>query len=58
LIELLVVLAIIGILAAMLFTALNATRAKAHQISCLNSLRQLQVSWFLYSDETITISCL
>ncbi len=49
--ELLVVLAIVAILASLLSTALNHTKAKALQITCLNNLRQLQISWYLYADE-------
>jgi prepilin-type N-terminal cleavage/methylation domain-containing protein/prepilin-type processing-associated H-X9-DG protein len=51
LVELLVVLAIISVLASLLSTALNHAKAKTHRITCLSNLRQLQVSWFLYTDE-------
>ncbi len=51
LVELLVVLAIIAILASLLSTALNHTKAKAHRITCLSNLRVLQIGWFLYADE-------
>lgn len=51
LVELGVVMVIIGVLASLMSTAFNSTKAKARQMSCLNNLRQLQVSWFIYTHD-------
>lgn len=52
LIELLVSLAIIGILAAMLVPALAAARSLAHSASCKNRLRQMSVALQLYVHDS------
>ena len=49
--ELLVVVAIIGILASLLLPALNGSKLSAHKIKCVNSLRQLALATHLYWDD-------
>jgi prepilin-type N-terminal cleavage/methylation domain-containing protein/prepilin-type processing-associated H-X9-DG protein len=56
LIELLVVVAIISILAAILFPVFGKAREKARQTTCLNNQRQLATALLLYAqdhDETL-----
>ena len=51
LIELLVVIGIIVILAALLFPALSRAKSKARNIACVNQLKQLGVAARLYAED-------
>ena len=51
LIELLVVMAIIMVLAGLLFPVFSQSRAKAHQTSCASNLRQCVIALRMYRDE-------
>jgi len=52
LIEMLVVIAIIAILAALLFPVFCAAKDRARRTTCLNNLRQIDIGVRLYSDDS------
>jgi prepilin-type processing-associated H-X9-DG protein len=51
LIELLVVITIIAILAALLLPVLSRAKARADVANCMSNLKQLQLTWHLYTDD-------
>lgn len=51
LVELLVTIAIIGILAALLLTGVNSVKLKAHRTQCLNNVKQLALGSFMYAQD-------
>jgi len=52
LVELLVVMTIIAVLAAMLMATLGKAKLKAQGIHCLNNHRQLTVAWRMYAEDS------
>jgi prepilin-type N-terminal cleavage/methylation domain-containing protein len=60
LIELLVVVAIISILAAILFPVFASAREKGRQSACMSNLKQIGLAWLMYAqdyDERTIYSC-
>lgn len=51
LVELLVVIALIAILAALLMPVLSKARIRTLGIACMNNNRQLSLAWLLYADD-------
>ena len=51
LIELLLVIAIVAILAALLLPALSSAKSRGQQVACLNHLRQLGMAFHLYAAD-------
>src|SRR2546428_10852813 len=52
LLELLVVIAVIAILAALLFPSLGRAKAKAQRTACMNNLRQINLGVRMYADDS------
>src|SRR5437899_7792418 len=51
LVELLVVVATIGLLAALLLPVLNNAKARAQRTRCLTNLKQLGFGWIMYHQD-------
>src|SRR5436305_349463 len=52
LIELLLIIAVIAILAALLFPAISSAKAKTKRTVCMNNLRQINLGLRMYSDDS------
>jgi prepilin-type N-terminal cleavage/methylation domain-containing protein len=51
LVEVLIVIAIIAILAAILITVVGVSRARAQETACSSNLRQIEMSFQMYLDD-------
>src|SRR5688500_2671401 len=51
LVELLVVIAVVGILASLLLPALSQTKEKGKSVRCVSNLRQLAIAATLHADD-------
>ena len=52
LVEILVVIAIIAILAAILFATIGSVRRRAHLANCMSNMRQIGMALTMYKDDT------
>lgn len=50
-VEILIVIAIIAMLAAMLLPALSSARERARRTTCINNLRQIMAAYEMYADD-------
>ncbi len=51
LIELLVIIAIVGVLVALLLPTVRSTREQGKRIQCMNNLRQVGMAFFMYFED-------
>jgi general secretion pathway protein G len=51
LIELLIVMAVIGILAGLLLSALSVSKHQAQDLQCLSNLKQITTAGLMYMDQ-------
>ena len=52
LVELLVVIGVVGILAALLLPTISAAKSKGRRTVCVNNLRQISLGVRMYSDDS------
>lgn len=57
LIELLVVIAIIAMLLSILLPSLRRAKEACQRIACLNNLKQISLSWYLYAEDNESVLC-